>query len=443
MYQVDSWHDLGDVLPDPSHYELEKTLNWSAGTLRVLQHASSLGLDRFTGWRCPDKPRFIDAGRVYKRGVAVNRVSEIPRTSSHYIYLLENPAGLAEYFTEDRFIVVDHNALPRLCGFAADGTGINPESISLVLNGVDEHGKNLDTVERLLKQWQEVGHHRKKWTVIGGGVVSDLCAFAASCVGARVDLLPTTLLAMIDAAIGGKTGINSPDGKNQIGSYYFPESVAICPYWLTSLPDDEILSGSWEAIKLALLAGDHQLLDRWLAEINNDPNDNWIELIGLTVEIKSKFVMIDPFEVHGWRQMLNLGHTLAHALEGVAMKKKKTTLRHGEAVGIGLIYSLILSKLTRKLSGAEDLFAKLLSHRGLLSKKQLADKLKVRKLDTPELWRKLSAAIMHDKKRRGKKVPWVFLQDEENKYGFHSGLMYFENRQVLRKCWQGLLTILD
>ena len=279
-----------------------------------------------------------------------------------------------------------------------------------------------------------------KWTIIGGGGLIDVCAFAASCIGAQLDLLPTTLLAMVDAAIGGKNGINSEVAKNQIGSYYFPNSVIICPYFLGTLPKEEIFAGSWECIKAGLIAGDLQLVNQWLKKIYTDPNDDWMPLLNSTVNIKSRLVDLDPFEIRDRRLLLNLGHTLGHALEAVALSNESDELRHGEAVGVGLIYALLLSKKLGKLSTADELLARLGSHRGLLSKQKLAMKMNINNLDN--LWQELSPAIYHDKKRRGDKVPWVVLKDQRDTDGFCAELTSVDDQQLLLDCWQQLLKVL-
>ena len=440
MYRADNWVALKDITPQPKDYEGERALGWAAGTLEVLRYVSSLGLDRYTGWRCPEKPRFIDAGRVYKRGVAINHVKELPSPLPTVRYgVIEDPNHLVQYFSEGQFVIFDVNILPSLSAFSKNGVNTKVSDNPMFIEGASEKLKNLGAVAHMLNRWRE-GNGRMKWTVIGGGVLSDVCAFAASCVGARIDLLPTTLLAMVDAAIGGKTGVNSEFGKNQIGSYYFPDNVFICPYWVAGLPRGEIFAGSWECIKLALLVGDLQLVEQWLGKIYTDPNHDWVKLIKSTADIKATLVRLDPFEINGHRQLLNLGHTLAHALEAIALNNDSDELRHGEAVGVGLIYVLLLSRKLGKLSTADDLLSKLTSHRGLLSKQQLAEKIKVDNLD--KLWPRLLPIIDNDKKRRNNKVPWVVLQDQRNDDGFYAELTVVDDQQLLLDCWQQLLVTL-
>ena len=440
MYRADSWVTLENVTPGPDDYENERALNWAAGTLEVLRRVSILGLDRYTGWQCPDRPRFIDAGRVYKRGVAVNRVEEVPSSlPPSKLNVAEDPDHLAPYFSKDRFILIDINTLPVLHAFKKAGLKIELDT-PMIIKDVSENLKCLEVVVYILNKWRE-SKSRMRWTIVGGGITSDICAFAASCVGVRIDLIPTTLLAMVDASIGGKTGINSNFGKNQIGSYYFPDTVTACPYWLTSLPQEEIYAGSWESIKLALLVGDLQLVDQWLTKIEDNPSKNIGRLIWSTCKIKNRFLDIDPFEIHGQRLLMNLGHTLGHALETIAWHNESKKIRHGEAVGVGLIYVLLLSKKLNKLSTADDLLSRLGRHRSLLTKQQLAEKTKVDNLD--ELWQKLLPIIYNDKKRYGNRVPWVILQDQQNDDGFYAQLTFVDDQQLLLDCWRQLLKVLS
>ncbi len=177
---------------------------------------------------------------------------------------------------------------------------------------------------------------------VGGGAVTDIGAFAASVYmrGVALTLVPTTLLAMVDAAIGGKTGIDYYGYKNLVGTFFPADSVLIVPEFLRSLPDREYLSGLAEVIKAAML-GDAELLrileSKTEAVLNRDPVviD---EIISRAVVVKSNVVNAD-FKETGQRAFLNLGHTFGHALEAVAGLGEKT---HGEAVAWGIGRSLAL-----------------------------------------------------------------------------------------------------
>lgn len=163
---------------------------------------------------------------------------------------------------------------------------------------------------------------------LGGGVVLDMAGFAAATYmrGVRWAALPTSLLAMVDASIGGKVGVDLPQGKNLVGAFHPPAIVVADPAWLNTLPSDEVRNGMAEVIKTALISGERSFKAIELGSVR--PNLRWIrESIAVKVEI----VASDPFE-RGVRARLNLGHTFGHALEAAS----GFALRHGEAVSVGL-----------------------------------------------------------------------------------------------------------
>jgi shikimate kinase / 3-dehydroquinate synthase len=162
----------------------------------------------------------------------------------------------------------------------------------------------------------------------GGGSTTDVAGFVAATYlrGVRWVAFPTTLVGQVDAAIGGKTGINVDKGKNLVGAFHFPESVVIDPQLLATLPEEERRAGMAEVVKTGLLAGQ----DVW-----NLPEEDMIRSCG---GFKAAVVLSDPFE-EGRRRILNLGHTFAHALE----TGSGYTVRHGDAVALGLLAALRLS----------------------------------------------------------------------------------------------------
>lgn len=176
---------------------------------------------------------------------------------------------------------------------------------------------------------------------MGGGVACDLVGFLAStyCRGVRLVLIPTTLLAMVDASVGGKTGVNTSYGKNMIGTFYPAEQVLIDGAFLKTLPPQEIANGMAEVIKYSLIHS-KALFDQ-LDLIQNDSLDlNWImPIIRESVKIKKEIVEEDPFEQKGRRRVLNYGHTIGHALE----KLEHYALPHGYAVAIGMIVAAFIS----------------------------------------------------------------------------------------------------
>lgn len=168
----------------------------------------------------------------------------------------------------------------------------------------------------------------------GGGVVGDLTGFVASTYNRGIPFIqiPTTLLSMVDASIGGKTGINTKHGKNLIGSFHQPEMVLVDTYFLETLNDEEYLNGLAEIIKTA------SILDRKLFDVLEKDREKILEkedllpIIKKSIELKKKVVVVDAKE-RGLRQILNFGHTLGHGIEAAAEGK----LKHGFAVSIGMV----------------------------------------------------------------------------------------------------------
>jgi shikimate kinase / 3-dehydroquinate synthase len=192
-----------------------------------------------------------------------------------------------------------------------------------------EAAKTLKVVERL---WSELEIGRDGTIVaFGGGSTTDVAGFVAATYlrGVRWVAVPTTLTGQVDAAIGGKTGINTADGKNLAGAFHFPESVVVDPDTLSTLPEKERRAGMAEVVKTGLLAG----RELWaLPEV---------EMIRACAAYKAGVVLSDPYETEGRRAVLNLGHTFAHALEAGSDYR----VSHGEAVALGLLAALRLSGL--------------------------------------------------------------------------------------------------
>jgi 5-deoxy-5-amino-3-dehydroquinate synthase len=198
-----------------------------------------------------------------------------------------------------------------------------------------EDAKSLATVEDLCRQWARWGLTRADCVVgVGGGVVTDVAGFAAAVYHRGIELVqvPTTLLGMVDAAIGGKTGVNLPEGKNLVGAFWQPSAVLCDVDVLSTLPPREWRSGCGEMAKYHFLTGD----DLLAMELT--------ERIARCVEIKGDVVASDERE-GGRRAILNYGHTLAHALEIAG----HFDIRHGEAVGIGLIYAAHLGEVLGRI----------------------------------------------------------------------------------------------
>ena len=229
-----------------------------------------------------------------------------------------------------------------------------------------EAGKSFATYQKVLDWLGAAGFTRNDLIVaVGGGAVTDLSGFVASSWLRGIDwvAVPTTLAAMVDAAVGGKTGINSEYGKNLIGSFYSPISVLVDLSWLSTLSDRDFAAGLAEVIKCGFIV-DPQIVellkDRNLLEVRSD-RDLTLELITRSIAVKAKVVSGD-FKESFDREILNYGHTLGHAIE----LHSKYALRHGECVSIGLVFAANLANESGILADhSTDLHRKILSNLGL------------------------------------------------------------------------------
>lgn len=202
---------------------------------------------------------------------------------------------------------------------------------TITVSAGEEH-KNLETVHHLWKSFLENGLDRKSTVIaIGGGVIGDMTGFAASTYMRGIDWIgiPTTLLSMVDASLGGKTGFDLPEGKNLIGAFHPPKLVLADVQFLKTLPERELISGMAEVIKHGIIS-DLELFE--LCKNGLDwVKDNLEEIVKRAMAVKIKVIEDDPYE-KGFRAALNLGHTVGHAVELVS----KFDLRHGEAIAIGM-----------------------------------------------------------------------------------------------------------
>ena len=212
-----------------------------------------------------------------------------------------------------------------------------------ILDGEQE--KNLHNFERIMVKLLESNYGRDTTLIaLGGGVTGDLTGFAASCYQRGIDLIqvPTTLLAQVDASIGGKTAVNHTLGKNMIGTFYQPQSVHIAPSFLLTLPEREYVSGLAEVVKYALL-GDYSFFE-WLEQsvdlILNRDLPTVSAMIERCCKMKADIVAQDETE-NNIRALLNLGHTFGHAIEA---HTKYQEYLHGEAVSIGICLAADTSK---------------------------------------------------------------------------------------------------
>lgn len=207
-----------------------------------------------------------------------------------------------------------------------------------------EENKTLATVQTLYESLLSTNHERDHpLLALGGGVTGDMVGFVAATYLRGVPFVqcPTTLLAMVDASVGGKVGVDVPQGKNLIGAFYQPRLVAIDPETIETLPPRDLRSGLAECIKHALIAGSDRLtwLENNLGRIRKLDMEALSELIEWNVATKAQVVMADEKEA-GVRAWLNLGHTFAHAIETTTGYSR---FQHGEAVALGLLAATWLS----------------------------------------------------------------------------------------------------
>ena len=231
----------------------------------------------------------------------------------------------------------------QVCIVRSEGVKeLKSEGVKELVLRTSEQTKSIETVTQI---WdflfaQEMTR-RGLLIAIGGGVLTDLAGFAAATYKRGIDYItvPTTLLSMVDAASGGKTGFNYHGLKNSIGVFAPPVETLIWPGWLQTLPTEQVLSGFGEMLKTGLIESTDRLWDRLLQyDLDTMPIETLTPLIDSCVRAKDKIVAADPHET-GLRKVLNFGHTFGHALEEISLG----TMPHGYAVVYGLIAELYLS----------------------------------------------------------------------------------------------------
>ena len=260
-----------------------------------------------------------------------------------------------------------------------------------------ELAKRLATVEGIVRQLVRAGADRRAIIVaVGGGVVGDVAGFAAATYlrGVRLVHIPTTIVAQVDSAIGGKTGVDLPEGKNLVGAFYPPKLVIADPAFLRTLPHREFRSGLYEVIKYGVIA-DAKLFDylerRMDSILRRDPAA-LAYIISRSAAIKARVVSADERE-GGLRQILNFGHTLGHALETATNYRR---FLHGEAIGWGMIAATLLAVAQGRLGDrAAACIIRLVASVGPLPP--------VRGIRATAL----QPILTSDKKARGGRVRWV------------------------------------
>jgi shikimate kinase/3-dehydroquinate synthase len=280
-----------------------------------------------------------------------------------------------------RFVITDEHVGPLY------GARLPEVTAELRIPSGEEH-KTLASVERLLRGLATAGmDHDDHVVALGGGVVGDVAGFCAAVYqrGVRVVQMPTTLVAQVDSAYGGKTGVDLPEGKNYAGAYHQPAAVVVDPATMSTLPPGELASGWAEVIKTALIAGG----PLWERVRAGAPLDRDLVLACARTKLA---VVADDERDAGRRQILNLGHTVGHAIETATAYRR---YRHGEAVGLGLLAALTLSGQAALRAEV----AALLAARGLPVE-----------LDREVDIEAVLAAVQRDKKRRRGRVGFVLVE---------------------------------
>ncbi|WP_407453151.1 3-dehydroquinate synthase [Methanobrevibacter sp.] len=293
----------------------------------------------------------------------------------------------------DKFFVLTDENIYKLYSSLIASLVPEKEVVKIVIPA-GEDSKNIENVMLIWTKLLESKAGRDSLLInLGGGTISDIGGFAASTYKRGIDFInvPTTLLAMIDAAIGGKNGINFNNYKNQIGLFSEPKCVIINKHFLKTLNERDVKSGLAEMMKYAFIA-DASFLDL--------DSDNYLDFIEKAATIKEDVVSLDMNE-SGLRKMLNFGHTVGHALESYYLDKENY-LTHGEAVALGIYSALYLSV---KYCGLDEkwLFFYEMWFKGNLNVLNLND------FDVDSIYEYIS----HDKKNKGGKPQFVLISAPE------------------------------
>ena len=243
----------------------------------------------------------------------------------------------------DRIFVLTDETTQQLCWPKIKNFKALKNSTPIIIKATDTH-KNLDTLSQVWQALSNGGATRHSLMInLGGGMVTDLGGFAASTFKRGIDFIniPTTLLAMVDASVGGKTGINFGGLKNEIGVFSDSRFVIINTQFLDTLDHDNICSGYAEMLKHGLISDERTCAELVTFDLDTPDLSQLQHMVAESIKVKERIVEADPHE-HGIRKALNLGHTMGHAFESFAMRRG-TPILHGYAVAYGLISELYMS----------------------------------------------------------------------------------------------------
>jgi 3-dehydroquinate synthase len=321
---------------------------------------------------------------VHFQGIAYKKISDLIKTKDY----------------SNLFVLVDENTFEH-CYPKFIKNLDTQKRIEVIEIKSGEINKNIETCIEVWNAITELGGDRKSLLItLGGGVITDLGGFVASCFKRGIDFvnIPTTLLSMVDASVGGKTGVDLGVLKNQIGLFANPEMVIVDTDYLTTVSDREIKSGTAEIIKYGITY-DVKLFN----EIGHNKVLKINDLIFRSIEIKNNVVLKDPKE-QNIRKILNFGHTLGHAIESFYLESDdKESLTHGEAIAIGMVCeSYISSKLLEfsfeKVNEIKEVILSIYNKTTLLT----------------EDFSRIMELLKHDKKNTNGQVNFVLLKDYED-----------------------------
>lgn len=317
--------------------------------------------------------------------------------------LLENASGYISKVIPTKskiFIVTDRNVAKFYLKKLEDNLSDAGFTVNSIVLPAGEKTKNINQLENILNSvFQHKPERKSTLIALGGGVVGDITGFAASTLlrGVNFIQIPTTLLAMVDSSVGGKTGINNKYGKNLVGAFYQPKLVLADVSLLKTLPERELLAGYAEVVKYGVICD-----EKFFDFLESEKDFSHIEeMIKVSCETKARIVSQDEKE-NDVRALLNLGHTFGHALEAIFGYNGK--LLHGEGVAIGMVLALQFSEYLRLCeSGRAERLEKLLRSKGMRTR-------------ISELGKKITAKQMieymyQDKKVSDNKLTFILAND--------------------------------
>ncbi len=384
------WHEL-----DFEEQILDNENNWPSGTVAAISTALALNLNRKCKWKYKSSMALAKASSIYKRGVSSRDNTSEFHKGAYTVDFEEDESEIINIINSYDSLILDYNFYKNWKHL------LESYKKPLAVFELTEATKNLESFTKISKFIRST--KSKSVGVFGGGILCDTGAFAAKENNVEFDLIPTTTLSMIDACIGGKCGVNFfPYGKNLIGLFAFPRKVIIYKKFLNSLRSREFKAGIYEGIKHCILSGDKELFKELIKSIETGQIDD--ESLRKVIKVKSDVIEKDANE-SSLRATLNLGHTLAHAIEAHAYDRH-IDIMHGEAVLFGLLFAIKLSQLHLNLDSF-DLESK------LIQLTQAPELVSINKFISQIEIEDVYPAILNDKKneKNTETSQWILMQD--------------------------------